>query len=63
MEREETEKLVSRMRQAFAKRGVTLEDSVIRHVLADENCGSCWNIGCKDGCSEGCLSACKSGTK
>lgn len=63
MEKEQKEKLAAMLKESFQKAGVNLSADVIHRVIEAENCGSCWNVGCKDGCSSGCLSACKSGNK
>jgi len=63
MNKEEQRNLAKKMKIAFAKSGVELTEEIINEVLEREDCGSCWNSGCKDGCSAGCLSSCKTGNR
>ncbi len=58
---DEQKEMAKIIKDAFGKQGIDLDMGTVEKVLAKENCGSCWNIGCKDGCSGGCLSSCKSG--
>ncbi len=54
--------LASKMREAFAKAGVDLDEAISAKVLADEDSTNCGGGGCGGGCQDGCNVSCASGT-
>jgi hypothetical protein len=63
MNEDQLSELVRQMKTSVENAGAQDSEKIIDDIIEEEDCGHCWDVGCKGGCKDGCLSSCQTGTR